>query len=89
MSAQNNSLRYVWIAIFIAVLLWSGINPHDYPTWWLEVLPAIIGGAVLWYTRDTFPLTPLTYILILIPCVPRNESAASSDSSATHHSMSS
>ena len=32
-------------------------------------LPALIGGAVLWYTRDTFRLTPLTYVLILIHSV--------------------
>ena len=62
---QKVSMRSVWIAVFVAVLAWSGINPHDYPTWWLEVLPALIGGAVLWYTRNTFPLTPLTYVLIL------------------------
>ena len=69
MSGENNAMRYVWIAAFFAVLAWSGINPHDYPTWWLEVLPALIGGAVLWYTRDTFRLTPLTYVLILIHSV--------------------
>jgi putative membrane protein len=66
---QKVSMRSVWIAVFVAVLVWSGINPHDYPTWWLEVLPALIGGAVLWYTRNTFPLTPLTYLLILIHSV--------------------
>ncbi len=66
MSKENGSLQIAWIAIFVAVLAWSGINPHDYPTWWLEVLPALIGGAVIWYTRETFRLTPLTYILILI-----------------------
>jgi len=66
---NSNSMRYAWIAIFTAVLVWSGINPHDYPTWWLEVLPALIGAAVLWYTRDSFRLTPLTYALILIHCV--------------------
>ena len=69
MSGENSAMRYVWIAAFLAVLAWSGINPHDYPTWWLEVLPALIGGAVLWYTRDTFRLTPLTYVLILIHSV--------------------
>jgi len=68
-SGESNTMRYLWIAIFVAVLAWSGINPHDYPTWWLEVLPALIGGAVLWYTRETFPLTPLTYILILVHSV--------------------
>ena len=69
MSAQNRSLMIVWIVIFLAVLIWSAIGPHDYPTWWLEALPAIIGAAILWYTRDTFPLTRLTYVLILIHCI--------------------
>ncbi len=59
----------VWIALFAIVLLWSGIGPHDYPTWALEVGPAIIAAAVLWYTRKSFPLTPLTYTLILIHCI--------------------
>ncbi|MGI9203217.1 MAG: DUF2238 domain-containing protein [Woeseiaceae bacterium] len=58
--------RFTWIAVFLAVLVWSGINPHDYPTWWLEVLPALIGFALLAYTRKSFPLTPLVYVLILI-----------------------
>lgn len=58
-----------WIAIFVVVLVWSAINPHDYPTWILEVAPAVIAAAVLWYTRSRFPLTPLTYVLILVHCV--------------------
>ena len=69
MSVQNRTLMIAWIVIFLAVLVWSAINPHDYPTWWLEVLPALIGGAIIWYTRDTFPLTRLTYILILMHCI--------------------
>ena len=69
MAQNNRSLLYPWMAVFLAVLAWSAINPHDYPTWWLEVLPALIGAGLLWYTRDTFPLTPLAYLLILIHCV--------------------
>ncbi len=57
------------MVIFLAVFIWSAVNPHDYPTWFLEVLPAVLGAAVIWYTRDTYPLTRLTYILILIHCV--------------------
>jgi putative membrane protein len=66
---QKQTLRYAWIAIFLAVFIWSAMNPKDYPTWFLEVLPAVLGAAVLWYTRDTYPLTQLTYILILIHCI--------------------
>jgi len=62
-------VRLAWIAIFFGVLIWSGIGPRDYPTWSLEVAPAVIGGVVLWFTRDRFPLTPLVYVLILIHCV--------------------
>jgi len=48
------------------VLIWSGIKPHDTFTWFLEVLPALIGFGVLIFTRSSFPLTPLVYTLILI-----------------------
>ncbi len=62
-------LKALWIAIFLGVLAWSGIRPHDYPTWGLEVAPAIIAAAILWTTRESFPLTRLVYILILIHAV--------------------
>jgi putative membrane protein len=64
-----NMLQVAWIAVFSAVFIWSGIGPHDYPTWLLEVAPAVIAAAVLWFTRERFPLTRLTYILILIHCI--------------------
>lgn len=59
-------LPIAWILTFVAVLIWSGIGPHDYPTWLLEVAPAIVAAAVLWYTRERFELTRLTYVLILV-----------------------
>ena len=65
----NRRNRAIWIGIFVAVLVWSGISPKDYPTWLLEVFPALLGGAVLWYTRQTFPLTRLVYVLILFHCI--------------------
>ncbi len=61
--------RVIWIAIFVIVLTWSGVGPKDYPTWALEVTPAVVGAAILWYTRERFPLTSLTYVLILIHCI--------------------
>ncbi len=61
--------QFSWGAVFVAVLVWSGINPKDYPTWLLEVLPAILGALILLWTRRRFPLTTLTYVLVLIHCV--------------------
>jgi len=69
MGVQKPALQYSWMAVFLAVLAWSAVNPHDYPTWWLEVLPALIGAAILWYTRETFPLTRLVYVLVLVHCI--------------------
>jgi putative membrane protein len=62
-------VKAAWIVIFLAVLIWSGVNPKDYPTWILEVAPALIGAGVLWYTRTSFSLTTLTYVLILWHCI--------------------
>ena len=59
-------MPYIWTAIFLTVLIWSGINPKDYFTWFLEVLPAMIGIGLLAYTRKSFQLTPLLYLLILV-----------------------
>ena len=58
-----------WLLIFAAVFAWSVIRPADYPTWFLEVLPAVLGLLVLLLTRRTFPLTPLAYQLILVHCI--------------------
>lgn len=58
-----------WVAIFLGVLLWSAIEPKDMTIWWLETAPAIAGAIVLAVTRRRFPLTTLTYILILVHCI--------------------
>ena len=55
-----------WVTIYLAALIWSGIAPKDFYTWFLEVLPALIAAGVLVATRRRFPLTPLVYVLILI-----------------------
>ena len=62
-------MRNLWLIIFFAVLVWSGIQPKDYLTWALEVAPAVIGLLVLAMTRRRFPLTTLSYALILGHCI--------------------
>jgi putative membrane protein len=62
-------MNAAWIIVFSIVLLWSGIAPKDYPTWVLEVAPAVIAFAVMLATRRSFPLTPLLYLLILAHCI--------------------
>ena len=58
-----------WVFVFGSVLIWSGIDPKDQLTWFLEVSPGVVGGLVLLATYRRFPLTPLLYTLILAHCV--------------------
>jgi len=58
-----------WLAIFFMVLIWSGINPKDYFTWVLEVMPALIALALLIITNKKFKFTKLAYALILVHCI--------------------
>ncbi len=54
------------LAIFLIVLAWSAIRPHDYFTWLLEVFPALIGVVIVLATAKRFPLTPLLLTLLVI-----------------------
>lgn len=58
-----------WMSVYTLVLVWSAIRPADYFTWFLEVVPALIGVAVLLFTRRSFPLTGLAYVLVLVHCI--------------------
>jgi len=51
------------------VLIWSGINPKDQFTWLLEVAPALVGGALLAVTYNSFRLTTILYVFILFHCL--------------------
>jgi len=62
-------MKWIGLAVYFAVLVWSLIGPHDYFTWFLEATPALIALAVLAATYRRFPLTALAYGLILIHCV--------------------
>jgi putative membrane protein len=57
------------MAVFLSVFAWSAIEPADRLTWWMEVLPALLGFVILVVTRQRFPLTELVYFLILIHAI--------------------
>ena len=62
-------MKYIWTAVFLVTLVWSGINPKDQFTWFLEVLPVILGGILMAFTFNSFRLTSLLYFLILLHCI--------------------
>jgi len=60
---QDNSTPLALCAALVAVLLWSLIGCHDLFTWFLEVLPVLIGGhytyalmPVFQWIKDSFHL---------------------------------
>lgn len=69
MAQSSRTMQFTWMAIFSAVFIWSAIEPKDYATWILEVLPAVIAAGMLWLTRRRYPLTRLLYVLILVHCI--------------------
>ncbi len=70
-NAPRTSARFVLqlLLIFAVVFVWSAIRPHDYFTWFLETVPAMIALVVLAATWRRFPLTPLVYTLILLHAI--------------------
>ena len=57
------------LAIGSAALVFSGVNPLDRLTWFLEVMPILIGVPILLGTYARFPFTPLVYRLVFIHCL--------------------
>lgn len=62
-------LIYTLLILTILLLIWSAINPLEYFTWFLEVLPAILGILILVLTFKRFQFTNLVYVLIFGHCV--------------------
>lgn len=66
MTTAARRLPIVLLVGVLAVLVWSGIAPHDRFTWVLEVLPVLIGLPVILATGKRFPLTTLLYSLLAV-----------------------
>lgn len=56
--------RRVQVLAVLAVLIWSGIGPHERHVWWMEVAPVILGGGALLLRWRAFPWTPLSCWLV-------------------------
>lgn len=69
MDQRSSRYEIALLALVAAVLVWSGIGPHDRFTWFLEVAPVLIGVPVLAYLYPRFRLTRLVYTLIWVHAV--------------------
>jgi len=62
-------LKTFWLLSFFSVLIWSAIEPKEQFTWFLEVLPALIGLVLMAISFKSFPLTRILYNFILLHCI--------------------
>ncbi len=68
-STPNSTEFAILIALVVAALVWSAIDPTDRLTWLLEVVWVIAALPLLIATRRRFPLTRLLYWLIALHCL--------------------
>jgi putative membrane protein len=69
MQRRPSGYELVLLGSMLALLVWSGIHPHDRFTWWLEVAPIFLGVPALILLYPRLRLTPLVYTLIWIHCL--------------------
>lgn len=62
-------IHFYLLSAWCLVLLWSSIQPKDYFTWFLEVIPGVIGVLFLIVTYKKFKFSTFIYCLILFHCV--------------------
>lgn len=53
-------------AVYLGALGWSAWQPHDYPTWLMEVGPSLVGVAVLALTYRRFKFSRAAYLIVLV-----------------------
>ena len=72
MRENSNSVSKLHIFLLVSlfgVLIWSAIKPHDYFTWFLEVLPAILAVAIFAFYYNRFRFTNLVYVIVWFHCI--------------------
>ncbi len=55
-----------YLLLTCALLALSILGPADRLTWFAEAVPVMIAIPLLFVTRNTFPLTPLLYLLLFL-----------------------
>ena len=69
MLRRSSHYELALLLSLVAILVWSGIRPHDRFTWVLEVFPALIGVPILVWVYPRFRMTRLVYTLLWVHAV--------------------
>ncbi|MBZ0312565.1 MULTISPECIES: DUF2238 domain-containing protein [Clostridium] len=66
---SNKRFHLILLVMLLSILIWSVIEPKDLFIWFLEVLPVIIGVAVLIYIYPKYRFSNFIYVLITIESI--------------------
>ncbi|MBI5926800.1 MAG: DUF2238 domain-containing protein [Aquabacterium sp.] len=69
MSNTTSKGALAWLAAIAIGLIWSYIGAFDPAVWLMEVFPVFVAVPLLAWTRPTFRLTTLVYVLILVHAI--------------------
>lgn len=70
LAAVQFDRRLIWFCGLLApVLAWSLVRPHDLFTWFLEVVPVLVGVPLIVVVRQRFPLSSLLLVLVWLHSV--------------------
>ena len=69
MTPRSSRYELGLLLSLMVLLVLSGIHPHDYFTWVLEVFPILIGVPILVWVYPRFRLTRLVYSLLWLHAV--------------------
>ncbi|HAT41549.1 MAG TPA: hypothetical protein DCS87_07435 [Rheinheimera sp.] len=61
--------RVLMLVAMLGCLVWSGLAPFDRTTWVLEIFPIVLAVPLLWWTRHSFPLSSLLFVLVMLHCL--------------------
>jgi len=69
MLRRSSHYEIALLLSLVAILVWSGIRPHDRFTWVLEVFPVLIGVPILVWVYSRFRMTRLVYGLLWLHAI--------------------
>lgn len=61
--------RVLMLVAMLGCLVWSGLAPFDRTTWVLEIFPILLAVPLMWWTRHSFPLSSLLFVLVMLHCL--------------------
>lgn len=66
---SNKKFHLILLVMLLSILIWSVIEPKDLFIWFLEVLPVILGVAVLICIYPKYRFSNFIYVLITIESI--------------------